>query len=87
MYELIYVFYFTFISTLGHYLISKAFEDTNRKRVRFQRSVEVIYFDRIENKEEYWYNIDDFIRFQRSVEVIYFDRIENIDDFINLSKN
>ena len=67
MYELIYAIYLTFISTVGHFLIRRAIQDMNRKRVRFERIVEVIYFDRVENKEEYWYNMDDYINFANSI--------------------
>lgn len=70
MYELIYLLYYTLIGSVGHFLISKALQQLNEKKVRFKKRVKIIYFERVEKKEEYWYSIDDFIRFSN-------DNLEN----------
>ena len=65
MFELFYLLYYALIGSAGHFLISKAFQDLNEneKKVRFKKKIIIIYFNKVENKEEYWYSIDDFIRF------------------------
>jgi hypothetical protein len=63
MLEFFYVIYFTFIGSLGHFLVNRIIQDLNSKKVKFNNYIEIIYFDRVENKSDYWYSIDELDNF------------------------
>lgn len=61
--EFIYLLYFTFIGGFGHFLFKRMFKDLNSRRVQFNDNIKVIYIERIENKDEYWYSLEDYDNF------------------------
>ena len=63
MIHIFYFVYFSFLGSFGGYLVKEFMNEFYKKKVRFNNLVETILIERVENKEDYWYNLEDFNSF------------------------
>ena len=70
MYEIILTIYIAFIGSLGTFLLNNIINNSNRKRVTFCNNIEIIYFDRVDNKCDYWYTANDYERFYKETFIL-----------------